>query len=83
MSFNKFRNQFKTARNAESKTVTFLDVQVNHITKDVGHINNKVLPKNGSKIVNFSLLQAVGKGFFDVMDKCKAKIFGNAYVCRA
>jgi hypothetical protein len=28
-----------------SETVTFLDVQINHITKDVGHINNKVLSK--------------------------------------
>jgi hypothetical protein len=28
-----------------SETVTFLDIQVNHITKDVGHINNKVLSK--------------------------------------
>jgi hypothetical protein len=34
-----------TARNAKSETIAFLDVQVYHITKDVGHINNKVLSK--------------------------------------
>ena len=28
-----------------SETIAFLDVQINHITKDVGHINNKVLSK--------------------------------------
>lgn len=29
-----------------SETVAFLDVQVNHITKNVGHINNKVFQKS-------------------------------------
>ena len=53
-----------TARNAKSETIAFLDVQINHITKNVGHINNKVLSKNGSKIRKFSVLQAVGAGFF-------------------
>ena len=47
-----------------SETVTFLDIQVNHITKDVGHINNKVLSKNASKIRIFWVMQAVGTGFF-------------------
>jgi hypothetical protein len=28
-----------------SETIAFLDVQINHITKNVGHINNKVLSK--------------------------------------
>ena len=32
-----------------SETVSFLDVQVNHITKDVGHINNKVLSKTAQR----------------------------------
>lgn len=40
-----------------SETVAFLDVQVNHITKDVAHINNKVLSKNGSKVVFFYEIQ--------------------------
>ena len=48
----------------ESETVAFLDVQVNHITNDVRHINNKVLSKNASKIGNFSEMQAFGKEFF-------------------
>jgi len=47
-----------------SETVSFLDVQVNHITKDVGHINNKVLSKNGSKIGIFSVSQTLSARFF-------------------
>jgi hypothetical protein len=31
------------------KPVAFLDVQVNHITKDVGHINNKVFQKTAQR----------------------------------
>ena len=31
------------------ETVTFLDVQVYHITKDVRHINNKALSKNAQR----------------------------------
>lgn len=35
--------------NILSETVAFLDVQIYHITKDVEHINNKVLLKNGQR----------------------------------
>ncbi len=35
--------------NILSETVTFLDVQIYQITKDVEHINNKVLLKNGQR----------------------------------
>ena len=48
----------------ESETVTFLDVQVNHITKEGLHINNKVLSKNGSKLVFFSEMQDENLVFF-------------------
>lgn len=41
-----------------SEPIAFLDVQVNHITKDTMHINNKVFLKNGSKIGNFQIPQA-------------------------
>ena len=37
--------------------VAFLDVKVNPIANDVGHINNKVLSKNASKIRFFSEMQ--------------------------
>ena len=54
----------------ESETVAFLDVQVNHITNDVRHINNKVLSKNASKIGNFWEMQAFGKEFFAFIRLC-------------
>ena len=37
--------------------VAFLDVKVNPIANDVGHINNKKKKKNASKIRNFSEMQ--------------------------
>jgi hypothetical protein len=43
-----------------SEPITFLDVQVNPIVKDVGHINNKVFPKNGSKIGIFGYYKRLG-----------------------
>lgn len=56
-----------------SEPIAFLDVQVNPIVKDVGHINNKVFPKNGSKIGIFWILQAVGIGFFLFLPKITNK----------
>ena len=46
----------KECKEYESETITFLDIQENHITKDGGHINNKAFSKNASKIGNFSVL---------------------------
>jgi len=47
-----------------SEPVAFLDVQVNHITRDVGHINNKVLSKTVQRYGVFLVLQAISTSFF-------------------
>ena len=57
----------RTARretmNVLLETVAFLDVQVNHITKDVGHINNKVFQKTLKDSVFFAIAKRHGKNF--------------------
>ena len=50
--------------NILSETVAFLDVQIYHITKDVGHINNKVLSKTVQRYGVFLVLQAISTSFF-------------------
>ena len=46
-----------------SEPIAFLDVQVNHITKDVGHINNKVFQKTLKDSVFFAIAKRHGKNF--------------------
>lgn len=47
-----------------SEPIAFLNVQVNHITKDVRHINNKVLSKTVQRYGVFLVLQAISTSFF-------------------
>ena len=51
-------------RKEVSEPIAFLDVQVNHITKEVGHINNKVLSKTVQRYEVFLVSQAVSVSFF-------------------
>lgn len=49
--------------------VAFLDVEVNPIASDVGHIINKVVSKNASKIRNFSEMQGCEALFYLIWPK--------------